>query len=79
MRLLRSENACYVFGFNPLKNQNQNQRYEGSLWAFTAPYQGDFKKECVSPVSLRFVMIPLYYNPSCHFFIYIAPLRGAVL
>ena len=30
--------------FNPLKNQ----RYEARM-GFPAPYQGDFKKQCVSP------------------------------
>ena len=41
--------------FNPLKNQNQ--RYEARVGfpgyearvGFPAPYQGDFKKQCVSP------------------------------
>ena len=29
-----------------------------ALWAFTAPYQGDFKKQCVSPIIVRFVSAP---------------------
>ncbi len=37
---------------------NANQRYEGSPYgiprmAFPAPYQGDFKRECVSPIINR--------------------------
>ena len=34
--------------FNPLKNQ----RYECRM-AFPAPYQGDFKKQCISPASIE--------------------------
>ena len=38
------QKRAYFVVFNPLKNQ----RYE-CLMAFPAPYQGDFKRDCVSP------------------------------
>ena len=38
----------YFVVFNPLKNQ----RYEARMGC-PAPYQGDFKRKCVSPMNIR--------------------------
>ena len=35
-------------------NTPKNQRYEGSPYGIPRPYQGDFKKQCVSPKFISF-------------------------
>ena len=41
---------------NPLKNQ----RYE-CLMAFPAPYQGDFKRECISPNLFKVLLFSITF------------------